>query len=278
MKVTLETDQLAVFDDVLEPAQLASLWLHVQGLAFHPVNLGAPASPWMLSDGRPMQAPAAMAWIDPDATVEDRAARYPTNTPIDLVLERLINDHPRFARWVGPAVAEWSVVTAVPWLYSAGSALSWHTDGAMYSGAYSFYVHPQWDPHWGGELVLAHESARHQRELEVDPRGRPNEDQGQRFHRTRMAELVEDKGIGAYVVPKPNRLVVIGGGHPHKIARIDKTAGNHVRASIAGFFVRARSIETIQRARLATPPSSARDHGETIETIASAERREREPG
>lgn len=251
MKVTLETDQLLVLDDVLEPAAFESLWFHLQGLAYQAVNLGAPGSPWLLSDGRPMQGPGAVAWVDLDADVQDTHARYPTNTPIDLVLERLVNDQSRLARWVGAAIAEWAVVTAVPWLYPAGSALSWHTDGSMYSGAFSFYVHPEWDPQWGGELVLAHESARYQRDLEVDPAsGRATGDQDQRFQRTKLGALVEEVGVGHYVVPKPNRLVVVGGGHPHKIARVDPTAGSHVRASIAGFFVRSKSIETMRRAQL----------------------------
>jgi hypothetical protein len=101
---------------------------------------------------------------------------------------------------------------------------------------------------------MAHPSARHQRDLEVDASGRPTGDHDQRFDRSRIAGLVEEIGIGQYLVPKPNRLVVMAGGHPHKIARVDTAAGNHVRASVAGFFVRARSIEAITRARLAAAP------------------------
>lgn len=251
MRVTLETDQLAVFDDVLVPDAFAALWQHVQRLAYAPVDIGAPQSPWLLTDGRPLQGPGAVAWVDTAAADAsgDRHARYPTDTPLDALLERLVNDHARFARWVGPAVAEWAVVTAVPWLYPAGSALAWHTDSAMYAGAFTYYVHPAWDPHWGGELVLADPGARREREVELDADGRPANGASERFGRQEIAARVAAVGVGHYVVPTPNRLVVVAGGHPHKIARVDATAGGHVRASIAGFFVRGRGIAEVLSAR-----------------------------
>jgi hypothetical protein len=51
-------------------------------------------------------------------------------------------------------------------------------------------------------------------------------------------ELLMARGVGSYVVPKPNRLVVIKGGTPHAIAKVRASAGRHVRASIGGFFKR----------------------------------------
>ena len=41
------------------------------------------------------------------------------------------------------------------------------------------------------------------------------------------------------VLPRPNRLVVIAGGNYHAIKRVDPAAGDHVRCSIAGFFMRS---------------------------------------
>ena len=45
-------------------------------------------------------------------------------------------------------------------------------------------------------------------------------------------------GVGRLVLPKPNRLVVIKGGTPHCGAKVREAAGNHVRASVSGFFKR----------------------------------------
>ncbi len=249
MVLTWACDQFVVFDEVLPEADFAALWTHVQRLALQPVNLGAPLSPWLLTDGQPMQGPATLAVVDPLAEAMDtKTARHPTGTPLDTLVTQILGKSEPLARWTGDRVAEWAVLTAVPWIYPPGSALSWHTDGAMYSAAYSYYVHPVWDPHWGGELVLAHESTRYQRELELDPHdGKPVATAAERFDRSRLTARIAEPGFGHYITPRPNRLVVMAGGHAHKIARVDATAGSHVRASIAGFFLRSRSIELLAR-------------------------------
>lgn len=243
MKLTLENEQFAVFDDVLEPRELERLWDHFQATTFTPVPVGAPGSPWLPTDGQPMMGPGLVAWADPATTIIDpKHARFPTSTAVDPLIQRLLDEQSRLARWVGAAIEEWAVLSAVPWLYPPGSGLSWHTDSTMYSGAFAYYLHPQWDAHWGGELVFAHPSARNQRELVAD-------DHSQRFDRSRLAASISEVGIGHYVQPRRNRLVVIAGGHPHKIARVDTTAGHHVRASIAGFYVRARALATVVKPR-----------------------------
>ena len=43
-------------------------------------------------------------------------------------------------------------------------------------------------------------------------------------------------GMGQYISPKPNRLVVIAGGNPHMINKVSPSAGDHGRCTIAGFF------------------------------------------
>lgn len=239
MKLTLENEQFAVFDDVLPPRALEQLWNHFQATKFTAVPVGLPGSPWLPTDGPAMMGPGLVAWADPaNKTIDPEHARFPTSTPIDPLIQRLLDEQPRLAPWVGPAIQEWAVLSAVPWLYPPGSGLSWHTDSSMYSGAFTYYLHPTWDPQWGGELVFAHPSARAERELVPG-------DHSQRFDRSPLAASIAEMGIGHYVVPRRNRLVVIAGGHPHKIARVDVTAGHHVRASIAGFYVRARSLATL---------------------------------
>jgi hypothetical protein len=45
-------------------------------------------------------------------------------------------------------------------------------------------------------------------------------------------------GMGHYVMPKPNRLVVMRTGNPHMISKIHPAAGDHVRASVTLFLIR----------------------------------------
>jgi hypothetical protein len=262
MRTVLACEQFAVFDDVLEPADLERLQAQFAELRFRPVDPGsagaagsarAGGSPWLPGDGRPMTGPAVAAWLDPARAIPDsKLTPFPTATALDPLVQRLLDEAPRLAAWIGTAGTDWGLMTAIAWRYPAGSALSWHTDSTAYSGAFAFYLHPAWDPHWGGELVFADPSARVVR----DPRdvawpagrggGEAADDAG--IDRAGLAERIAARGIGAHVVPRPNRLVVIAGGHPHRIARVEPAAGDRVRASISGFYVRSQALAAMDRA------------------------------
>ena len=233
MKIALACDQFVVFDDVLEAIQLEELWSHVQTLRFRPVDLGAHGA-WLPDDGRPMTGPAVVAWLDPSRAIPDsKLTPFPTGTPLDTLVERLLDEAPGLVAWVGAPVEEWAALTAIAWLYPLGSALSWHTDSQMYSGAFAFYVHPAWDAHWGGELVFADPSAGLRASARVE--------------RSVLSERIAERGIGIHVMPRPNRLVVLAAGHPHRIARVEPAAGDRVRASISGFFLRTQALAALDR-------------------------------
>lgn len=238
MRTVLACNQFAVFDDVLEPGQFDDLWRHFQTLPFRAVDRSAERSPWLPGDGQPVTGPAIAAWVDPARAIPDsKLTAFPTGTPLDRLVERLLDEAPRLAAWVGAAGDDWALLTAIAWRYPPGSALSWHTDGTTYCGAFSFYVHPAWDPHWGGELVFADPSAR----------AVPDAGDARPIERAALAERIAERGIGAHVMPRPNRLVVIAGGHPHRIARVEPAAGDRVRASISGFYVRSEALAAMDR-------------------------------
>ena len=90
---------------------------------------------------------------------------------------------------------------------------------------------------WGGELLVADESVKDLRAPELEfygdnpPRGSaPHLDNA--FENEKLFEV----GIGQYVLPKPNRLVVIAGGNLHRINSAEG-AGDRVRCSVSGFFL-----------------------------------------
>lgn len=87
------------------------------------------------------------------------------------------------------------------WIYPPGSGLHYHNDG-IYAGSYAFYIHEEWDETWGGELLI-----------------RPDND---------------DLG-GQFIIPKPNRLVLIAPNILHSINPVHLRAGNRHRQSLAGF-------------------------------------------
>jgi Rps23 Pro-64 3,4-dihydroxylase Tpa1-like proline 4-hydroxylase len=54
-------------------------------------------------------------------------------------------------------------------------------------------------------------------------------------------------GTGRFVMPRPNRLVILAGGVSHMIAPVSPAAGHHVRGSIAGFFVTPAGVVQLAR-------------------------------
>jgi Rps23 Pro-64 3,4-dihydroxylase Tpa1-like proline 4-hydroxylase len=116
-------------------------------------------------------------------------------------------------------------------VYPRDTGLSWHVDDhELYAGAFIYYAHPRWDAHWGGELLIA--------ELAADPEEEEEElpIMAYRFETEAYSERLLEIGCGNFVMPKPNRLVLLAGA-PHMIARVSPAAGHNVRASVSGFFL-----------------------------------------
>jgi hypothetical protein len=47
-------------------------------------------------------------------------------------------------------------------------------------------------------------------------------------------------GVGTWIMPKTNRLVLMAPGVYHSINRVDDDAGDHVRCSVVGFYKREK--------------------------------------
>ena len=107
--------------------------------------------------------------------------------------------------------------------YKAGDCLSTHDDT---DDAYSYaqghlpptrrlalvtYFHQEWEPDWGGELILYKDN--------TDPRG------------PRRLEVSE------CIAPTPGSLVIFTVPRFHRVCRVDGLAGEHKRLSIAGWFM-----------------------------------------
>jgi hypothetical protein len=53
-----------------------------------------------------------------------------------------------------------------------------------------------------------------------------------------VSDAVMNDGCGTYVLPKPNRFVLLRKGVLHRISRVDANAGSRARASVTGFFLK----------------------------------------
>ncbi|WAL72913.1 2OG-Fe(II) oxygenase [Kitasatospora sp. YST-16] len=110
---------------------------------------------------------------------------------------------------------DWDRVGFTFWNYPVGSGLAWHGDaGGGRRGSYVLFLNEEWRASWGGELMVLDEE-------EVD---------------TGTAELQvrESASSPVAIVPRPNRLVLLRAGTPHRINRVDPTAAL-VRCSLTGF-------------------------------------------
>jgi hypothetical protein len=221
-RTVLAEPGLLVVDNLLPPHALDEIRFEMSKGDYRSVHLPAWRKVWRLWDGEPLRGAAVV--YDPQSLYTREARRYPTFTSVDLLIDeirRAAADHPDT---VGVEGRDWKAVYLAPWLYPVGSALSRHVDGARYSGAFTWFAHPRWGVHWGGELV-------------VEP-----PDDGQTIAPELEPWMLDDgtdcgSGIGTMVSPLPNRLALIGPNRPHRIARVDPNAGARVRSSIAGFFL-----------------------------------------
>ena len=244
MRAVITTPTFHVYDDVLPPTDFAAVWEFMQLEEYAPVDSQQWVKVWSLTDGRPLSGPGVYSQRTKKVGERDRC--YPTRRGIDKVIETVLAHCGDFSEVIGERNRQWTLLTAKAFLYPAGTSLSWHADSAGYSGAYSFYAHPEWKSSWGGELMIADASTLGKdlgtkvlstvvtegerlvgvRKMEVAPP----------LDRSIADAVVGEQGLGHYIQANPKRLVVFRGGIPHRIARVDPAAGEHARCAIAGFF------------------------------------------
>jgi hypothetical protein len=232
---TLKAPGLLVLDDVLDEDAWSEIWTYFQFEDLAPTTRTDGA--WRLEDGGVLAGPdfhAASPWLEGGRSeaLEEvfGEALHPTGAPPDYLLEVLVALAERGE--LEPVQAEWEHIVGRAYVYPAGSALSWHRDDHdSFAGAFVYYAHPEWNVQWGGELFVA--DVEDPLALPVTPF---------RFENRAYSEALLERGLGRYIAPKPNRLVVLGAQH-HRVAPVSAAAGRAVRASLAGFFVRQGPAE-----------------------------------
>jgi hypothetical protein len=225
MKPAYEHDNFAVFDDVFDEATFAELWRYIRTERYEPLARRR-STLFGLLDGNALAGPGVLT---AQAAGHDTATNnsYPTGRTIDAVVEALLDAAPELEPWTGARFDAWEYLTCTPFVYPVGAGMSWHHDSAMRSASYIFYAHPEWRSSWGGELLIS--------TADMDDAPGQGHTQGQRVPDEKERRLTR-LGLGQFVMSKPNRLVVVRSGVLHAINKVDVSAGEHVRASFAGFF------------------------------------------
>lgn len=219
MKVVIQRDNFIVIDDLLNCDAMKTLRDFVLTREFEFKNAKVWDKVWRLSDGRPL--------IETTAHIYRREFTYDPSSPYDNFAAHLLA---MAATKTVPLADDWSAFSCAANIYPVGTALSWHDDGKEKVGAYAYYIHPEWNVRWGGELLVADHRPIDTLETEV------NENSQCLDNGTENRFLLES-GMGTYINPKPNRLVILSPRTLHSIRPVDANAGDNARLSLQGFFV-----------------------------------------
>lgn len=237
-RVTVQTDLCTIVDDLLLPQQCDALWNFFQLQSFQRVDALGMQGQWPLEDSGVLRGPT-VGWS------RKWDAQYPTKSPIDLIMKALVDAADQFAATVGKKGETWRVFTAAPTIYVAGQGRQWHRDADDDVGSWVYYAHPEWNIEWGGELFLSPQLVPPEfgvflhrlRPMEDHPdppawKSHLDNDDANRL----LLETGIGSGIGSFVAPRPNRLVIVKGGTPQAQAKVRPSAGRHVHATIGGVF------------------------------------------
>lgn len=232
--LVFQTDTFVILDNFLTSQEAEYVWRYVQDEQFEMIHQKKWVKAFRLSDGTPAWGPP---YISDDYSENTKCGIFPTGRGIDLVIKKLKEVAPQFENLIGKFGTDWAYFFARAYLYPQGCGLSWHRDNQNNAtGAYVYYAHPEWDPQWGGEFLVAPAQTK---DIEM-PKEKLYEGTekflGSHLDNKFEREALLSSGYGQYILPKPNRLVILTSGVIHCIKKVDPAAGNKVRATIQGFF------------------------------------------
>ncbi len=243
MRITLQTPHFLVIDDFLPSDHAEEVWKYLQIQKYSSVFTHQWKGGWRLDDGNVMQS-VCNFWGDfPIGQV-----KYPTGLGVDLLMNALLNGPKEIYKLIGKPERDWAAMTATAMLYPRGAGLYWHQDSPSWTGSWTYYAHPEWNIQWGGHLFLADLEKPLSSEYGVYLSKRKDSQMaaqtfssGSHLDNTDANQVLLDRGLGTYVMSKPNRLAVIKAGTPHQVTKVDTSAGDHLRASISGFFLKPKN-------------------------------------
>jgi len=235
VKLVFSNSQFAVFDEVLSKREFTMLRSYMQSEDYQFVHKYAWNKAFRLTDGQPLEGQPVFS-IPPGDANPDKLHVYPLNSGIDLLIEFILKNCGQFDQWIGVKGKHWDVVSAKPYLFPKDTGLSWHSDHKGRTGSFTYYAHPHWNVQWGGELLIADESVKdliypRQERYGADEHKRIGSELDNSFENEKLLSV----GVGHYVMPKPNRMVILAGGNLHRV-NVASFAGDNVRCSITGFF------------------------------------------
>jgi hypothetical protein len=211
VKRIASSPKFVVYDDVLSPEENQHVWYYVQNEEYAVPQQWIKV--WRMGD----KFPQGSREYFPSKLVPKTSMPQGMAIASDHIIDLLKANE----EILGKEGDTWNQVVLRSYIYPRETKLSWHND-AGYVGAIILYTHQYWGSTWGGELLVAETSAK------ITEGGGPLDTKWR-------DDMIGHFGMGHYITPKPNRVVITGPGVWHQIARVDADAGENCRCSIVGF-------------------------------------------
>jgi hypothetical protein len=227
MRIAVLHHHFLVIDELVEAPQFKLLYQSLRRAKYR-THAGW-ASVWSLAE----QGGYRCSPFTGDSIVRDGG--NPASVAYAIFAQALDGILPELEYLTGRRGEDWTHFNGNAVMFPPGGALNWHTD-KKYAASYSYYCQSEWQRRWGGELLVQ------EQEAPSWGRGAPEGTGAARAAGAKPeGEAVDD--IGYYVAPIANRLVVVRGAIPHRIAAVSPAAGENYRMSITGFFVAGEAGE-----------------------------------
>jgi len=223
MKKVLDCNNIQVYDNVITDEEFNKLHDWYNAIPYVWKNgQGEWNKSWSTTDGSILlgQKMFFSPELNEELTPEDQPLR-----PILNQIKQAVDN------FVG--IENVSRVAVTPYVWPPGTGLSWHTD-SNYIGTFTYYVHKHWSANWSGEFLT----------IEADNYiTKPANLKWRVFDNKELEDLIVDHGIGHFIQPKPNRLVIGRAGDNgilHKVNRSTMQAKD--RLTLQGFLFKNEKI------------------------------------
>ncbi len=246
MTCVRESKRFLVYDHVLAEQAQKQLWTFCQMASYDSVHRHGWKKVWRIEDGDVLQGPSFEFQRDAKEKMCETSGIEGAPDALSALMEVVFAQALKNEQLVGVYGDAWRRLSAQLYLYPMGTGLSWHGDSSVYSGAFTYYAHPEWNIDWGGELLISEtmstEVRKHAQKVALldgsdeNRNGLELVDVGPALNNDAQNKALGERGCGDFIMPKRNRLVLLKGGVLHKINPVSVAAGNHARSSISGFF------------------------------------------
>ena len=223
MKKVLDCNNIQVYDNVITEEEFQKLhnWFNVIPYAWKNAQEEWNKS-WSTTDGSILLSRKMMfSPLLNDTLAEEDQPLSPVLNQIRQAIDSFIG------------IENIEKVGITPYVWPPGVGLSWHSD-SNYIGTFTYYVHKQWGANWSGEFLT----------VEADDYiEKPEGLKWRVFDNQELDDLIVDHGIGHFIHPKPNRLVIGRAGKNgilHKVNRSTLQAKD--RLTLQGFLFKNEKI------------------------------------